>query len=417
MEREASNPLKRQLWRVILAAFALILMVPPARTQQGSASPKSAQEKPKVSIDLRPLGVAPDLFVDLSDTKYAQRAIATVFWLDNNRLAVAFSTTHRWSSSEKPEPLQVRLIVFNSSGQQLNERAWDLGSEGPEAETNLQISVGPDNAILVVHGTIAQAPGAGRIPEGDFIQVLNPDASLRQNFYVPASSASVVGSASDSRLLLQTFYADKHTSLAWWAGNPLKSEATLNLPPGSEETLAGPGVAARTICANQDSVSAALGVKPLCTGIRIFRPGGPPWILFSPSPELSPVPRTFLRPTALLVEMRDSDGKVKGWFIAHPDGTQTQLPPLPKSLEAFTVSGVSADGNRFSIDTGGEAGLCGALKLFCRDTGSAMVIDVSANRIVSEEPLSIYGSQSTLSPDGKQLATLDRNKLTIYDLP
>jgi hypothetical protein len=386
-----------QLGRVVFAVLVLVL----------TASSARAQPKAEVQIDLKPLGAAPDLFTDQSEAKYAQRAIATLFWLDNDHVAVAFSTTHRWSSSERPEPLHVRLIVFDRTGKQLHEREWSIGAEGPEAATTLEIAPGPAGSVLAVHRSTAQAPG-DRIPDGDFIQVLNSDTSLRQNFYVPASSASVAGSLTDPRLVLQTFFADKHTSLSWWGGNPLKSETKLDLPLSLEEdTLAGPGVAARSICAT----------KTLCSGIRVFRPGDAPWIVNTPMPEFTPVPLGFLQPDSLVVEMRDLYGKSKSWFVAHPNGGQTQLPALTKSFEAFNVTGASADGNRFSVDVGGETGICGALSLYCKDFGRAMIVDVRANRIVLEEPLSVYGGQSAISPDGKQLAIFDRDKLLVYNIP
>jgi hypothetical protein len=388
--------LTRQLGRAIFAVLVLVWTDPAAR----------AQQKPVVQIDLKPLGAAPDLFADQSEAKYAQRAIANVFWIDNDHIAVAFSATHRWSNSEKPEPLHVRLIIFDRTGKQLHEREWSIGAEGPEAATTLEITPGPAGSILALHRSTAQAPGE-RIPDGDFIQVFNADASLRQNFYVPASSASAAGSLTDPRLVLQTFFADKHTSLSWWGGNPLKSETQVDLPPSEEENiLAGPGVAARSICAT----------KTLCSGIRVFRSGGNPWIVSTPMPEFTPVPLGFLQPDSLLVQMRDLYGKSKGWFVAHPNG-QTQLPAVAKSVEDFNVTAVSADSQRFSVDVSGETGVCGALSLYCKDFARALVIDLSTNRVLLEESLSNYGGQSALSPDGKQLAIFDRNKLTIYDVP
>jgi hypothetical protein len=401
---------KRQYRLLVRTLCVSILLSAPAQSQR-DAAPKSP--KPLVSIDLRPLGAAPDLFTSQSDSKYPQRAIASLFWLGDSRIAVAFSSSRRWSSSEKPEPLRVRLLLFDSSGKQLNERDWSIGADGPEAKNTLDIAPGPGNSILVIHGTTAEASAAGSIPEGDFIQVLNADASPRQDFYVPASSSAITGSTTDPRLLLQTFYSDKHTSLAWWSGNPLKPETRLDLPPGSEETLAGPGVAARPVCPPKTLMDDVLNVKEVCSGIRVFRPAATPWTVTG-QPGLSLAPRCFVRPTALLVEKRDPNGRAKGWFIAHPDETQTQLPPLPKSLQTFSVTGVSTDANRFSIDSFDEIGLCGVLALYCNDGGRSRVIDIAANRIVLEKSLSLNGGQSVLSPDGKRLAIFDRNRLEIY---
>ncbi len=45
-----------------------------------------AQEKlqPKFTVDLKPLGAAPDLFTDQSDSATQQRAVINTFWLGND---------------------------------------------------------------------------------------------------------------------------------------------------------------------------------------------------------------------------------------------------------------------------------------------------------------------------------------------
>ena len=164
------------------------------------------------------------------------RGVINVFWLDNDHFAVAFSTNHRWSGTQKPEPLHVRLIVFDLQGKQLHSREWDFGAEGPDGAMTLELTPGPDNSILAIH----ESNSAGKIPDGDFVQVLNADTSLRQDFYVPATSAWVPSVTPDAGLVLETYYANKHSSLTWWSGNPLKPGPKLDLPPGKEETLAGP---------------------------------------------------------------------------------------------------------------------------------------------------------------------------------
>lgn len=414
---------KRQLVLGTVTVLTPLLLFPHLTLTQGIAQQNSVEQKPSsakpaIQVNLHPLGVAPDLFTDQSDSKYEQRAVDTVFWLDNDTLAAAFSTTRRWTEKENPQPLNVRLVTFDRAGKQLFERNWTVGNDGPEAATSLQIAPGPDRSILAVHSSIQAGPNVNGIPEGDFIQVLNADTSLRQDFYVPASSAWVGNAISDSRLLLENFYADKHISLAWWSGNPLKLETQLDLPWAAEDTLAGPGVAARGMCeCNSPQIGGVCLDRSRCNAIRVFRPNRPQQIILTPSPTFSPVPIGFLRPDALLVELRDSEGTAKSWFLARSDGVQTPLPSLPKSVEAAELTGVSADSERFSIDLGGETGLCGALNLYCKNYGRILVIDVTANRVVLEEPLSVYGGRSALSPDGKALAVFDKNKLAIYAVP
>jgi len=382
-----------------------------------AATSSHPQEKPQpqVAIDLKPLGAAPDLFADQSDSKTQQRGVINVFWLGNDRLAVAFSTNRRWSNTKEPEPLHVHLLIFDPAGKQLNERDWSFSGEGPAGETTLELAPGPDDSILAVH----ESNASGKIPEGDFIQVLNPDTSLRQDFYVPATSAWVPAVLPHANLVVQTFYANKHTSLAWWSGRPLKPNATLDLPPktedllalaaakpNSEETIAGPEVAASADCPT----------VPLCSGIRVFGPGKVAWMYHIPEPDTVPVPLAFLSSTALVVELRHPDRKEVALLVAHPDGKYDPLPAPPHGLQALTVTSVAADGQRLALDAGGEVGLCGAFDFWCKQRAEAIVLDIPANRIVLEQELSVNGGRSALSPDGKHLAIFDRDKLTIYEV-
>jgi hypothetical protein len=373
---------------------------------------------PATTVDLKPLGAAPDLFTDQSDSRYRQRGVLNLFWLGDDRIAVAFSTNRLWSGNDKPEPLHVRLLLFDPFGRELNERDWSFAADGPDGDTTLALAPGPDRSILAIH----QAAGDGKIPEGDFVQVLNPDASLRQDFYVPATSAPVTGNPSYPGLILQTFYADKHTSLAWWSGHPLKPGAQLAIPSGSEATIAGPEVAARAVCPT-DSLLSALLSPPQCSGVRVFRADAPPWTYTTPSPELAPLPRVFLNSDSLLIELRsandsgDQTAVHKDWLVAHPDGSHTQLPALPKGLQILEITGVSVDARRFSMNAGAIVGVCGVINLWCKQRATALVVDIPANRILFQREISTTGGTSALSPDGRRIAIFDRDKLSVYPLP
>jgi hypothetical protein len=366
-----------------------------------------SQQKPAIAIDLKPLGAAADLFADPNDSRYEQRGIINLFWVGDDRLAVAFSANRRWTGTDKPEPLEIRLIVFDRGGKQLNERDWTLGAQGPEANETLELLAGPDSSILAIHETLADGTGAAKIPEGNFVQVLNADTSRRQSFYIPSTSAFVAGNAPEPSLVLQTFFADKHSSLQWWSGKPLKPSLKIELAKGREPVLTGTNVAAQPVCSTAS----------LCWGVRVFRSGAPPWTYQAPTFEFLPIPRAFLAPDALLVELRSADQKQGQLLVAHPNGSQTPLAPLPKDQQISTVSGVSRDGRRFAVDAAQAVGLCGALSLWCRERGSALVYDVPANKIVFQQEVSANGAVAAISPDGRDLAIFDRDKLALYRLP
>jgi hypothetical protein len=368
--------------------------------------PALAQQKtqPQATVDLKPLGAAPDLFADSGDSKYQMRGVINVFWLDNDHFAAAFSTSHRWSGTQKPEPLHIRLVVFDLQGKQLHSREWDFGAEGPDGTMTLELAPGPHNSILAIH----QSNSAGKIPDGDFVQVLNADTSLRQDFYVPATSAWAPSFTPDAELALETYYANKHSSLTWWSGKPLKPGLKLDLPAGKEDTLAGPaGIAARADCAN----------STLCFGVRVYRSDKPAWYYSLPSPELVPLPRVFLSPTALVVELRDPDAKQSQLTVIYPNASPTRLPAMPHGMQVVGVTSVSSDGLRFSLTGAGEVGICGLFDIWCNQRAQTLVIDVPANRIVFQQEVSAAGGTSSLSPDGKHLAIFDRDKLTVYGLP
>ncbi len=369
-----------------------------------------AQGKPQpaVTIDLKPLGAAPDLFSDSGDSKNQQRGVINVFWLGVDRIAVAFNTNRRWSGTNKPGPLHIRLLIFQLIGdhslKQQQSREWDFGAEGPDGAITLDLTPGPDDSILAVH----ESNSAGKIPEGDFVQILNQDTSLRQDFYVPATSAWVPSILPEPNLVLETYYANKHSSLAWWSGKPLKPGPTLDLPLGNEETLAGPlGVAAQADCAN----------PTLCFGVRVYRPEKGAWYYTLPAPETVPLPRLFLSPTALVVELRHPDQKQSELVLVHPDGTHTPLPAIPHGSQMVGATGVSSDGRRFALTAAGEVGICGLFEIWCNQRGQALVIDVPSNRIVFQQEISAAGGTSSLSADGKHFAVFDRDRLAVYGLP
>jgi len=278
---------------------------------------------------------------------------------------------------------------------------------GPAANETLELLPGPDSSILAIHETIAEGPGAPKIPEGNFVQVLNADTSLRQTFYIPSTSAFVPGNSAEPGLVLQTFFADKHSSLEWWSGKPLKPALKIELSKAREPVLAGANIAAQPVCTSPS----------LCSAVRVFRSGAAPWTYKTPTLEFLPIPRAFLSPDALLIELRYADQKQGQFLVAHQDGNQTQLVPLPKDQQVSAVSGVSSDGHRFAVDTSGQVGLCGGLNLFCHERGNALVYDIPANKIIFQAEVSASGAVSALSPDSRELAIFDRDKLAIYTLP
>ena len=308
------------------------------------------------------------------------------------------------ASSQKPEPLHIRLIVFDLRGKELHRRDWDIGAEGPEAAMTLELTPGPENSILAIH----QSNSEGKIPDGDFVQVLNADTTLRQDFYIPATSNWVPSILPDPNLVLQTYYANKRSSLTWWSGKPLKPGPKLDLSPNQGELLAGPpGLAARADCAT----------SIFCSGVRVYRQDKLAWIYPLPKTEVAPLPRVFLNSTSLVIELRSTEKKQSDLVLARADGTHAPLPAIPHGSQVVGVTGVSHDGQRFSLTAAGEVGICGMFDIWCNQRSHAIVIDVPANRIIFQQGISAAGGTSSLAPDGKHLAIFDRDKLSVYSLP
>lgn len=366
----------------------------------------SAQAKPDapvVTVDLQPLGAAADLFANNSGDRYQQRGAICLFWSGSERIAVAFNTTPRFSKNEKPEPLQIRLLIFDLTGKQLYERDWNFGDEGPAAASSIDIEPGPENSIMVVHVNEPSTIGAA-VPEGNSIQLLNPDLTLRQRFYVPSTSSYIAAWPSSPDLVVQRYFSDQHSVISWYAGTPLGVAGMLVVPAHETPKLVGPNAVAQSICSDPHH----------CSTVRVYATDHTQWSYTSPSADLNAVPRAFIGPKALLVELQHSQrpGKL---VVVHAEGAAEEMPDLPGGMEVLDVSGISDDGKRVSLNTGNESKLCG-LGFFCGERSESFTLDIPEKKTLFRQKLSGNGGTSALSPDGKHLAIFDKNKLAVYAL-
>ncbi len=358
-----------------------------------------SQPKPAVTIELKTLGMASDLYANQPDNRDEARAVLDVFWISPDRLASVFSTSPRFQKPNHPEPYQVRLVVFDSSGKEYSRRDWTFAETGPEATALLAFQAGPEGSILAIHATTSDTPG---LPEGNLIQVLSPETKLQQNFYIASDSVLVPSSPPGSALVVQQFHGNGKSTLHFWSGAPLKDSFNFRLSRQTE-TLAGPREAAQQVCS-----------KPgVCPGAQVIRPDGSSWVYAGKESSVLH-PRAFLTPSTLLAEVETKENPSQ-LLLLHADAAATELQVTKHGDRVADFAGMAADGSRFAIDVYGESGVCGFLDLACSHRSRAIV--VSADKLIFEAPLSAAGGKSSLSPDGKHLAVLDRGKLLLFTIP
>jgi hypothetical protein len=368
-----------------------------------TAFPESGPQ-PAVTIDLKTFGMAADLFAKPSESRDQARGLLNLFWLGSDRLVAAFSTSPRYTKSNHPIPLQVRLVIFDIEGKQQATKDWTFSAEGPEGDTTLDVEPGPDKTILAIHVSASAAPG---LPEGNQLQVLSSEAKLLQNFYIPSDSVMLPVPPPVTSLVLQQFVDADRTALRFFTGRPLKSHLIIQFPRRTE-TLVGPNEAARVVCSDPTT----------CPTVRVFKADGTSWG-YTETPHLIPHPRAFLNPNTLLVEVEVPE-KANKLLLLHSDGSRSDVPSLKSTDSIGSVAGVATDGSRFAIDTYGENGVCGFLDFACSQHAKSLVMEVAggtAVRVIFEKSLSSQGGKSSLSPDGKRLAVLDRGKVLLFPLP
>ena len=376
--------LRRASRAAIFALLALVLFSSSARADDKS--------KPFV-ISLEQFGIPKGLFpttrpfacfhVHLAGTK--------LFWLDSTHIFVAFTTNPPCTTRSDSEPPNIRGIVFDKSGTKIASRDWP-------AQDDLTLFAGPGGSIVLWRGNKLEffdaelkATDSGELsekPKGIWV------TPLRRT--IPLLSA-------DGR------------NFEFYGANPLKLISTIALDQSSEinavtEWVPGDQRVAGSLCKDKSAYTCTkiLVVTP---DANFIQPEGAPWSYEETDKPVSLQPIGFLDPTHLLISRQDKNFfHSPQLFIVRPNGARTPLPGVGYTYTVHDLIGV-AD-NRFALEFYAQG--------MCEDciAGRRFVVgDMDAHKFLFEKNGSPYFSRADLSPDGKSIAILDNNTISIYALP
>jgi hypothetical protein len=344
-------------------------------------------------IPLVPFGMPKALFAGSRPfTCFHEHTAGTrMFWLDDDHIFVAFTTNRPCTVRSQEEDSNLRGIVFDTSGAKLASRDWPL-------VTGFNLFAGPDHALILRRGSKLQFLDSHlqTIESGELAE------SPRGMWVTPARRTIPLLSA-DGR------------NFEFYSAVPLKLLTTIALDQSSEANavpswIPGDERVAGSRCTDK-SVFSCNKILILTSDANFLAPDGAPWSYEETEKPTSLQVVGFIDSTHLVITRED-----KGFFhsaqllIVRPNGSKTQLPNAGSSFSPHRIAGVA--GSRFGMefDAPGPCDECIVARRF-------VVAEVDSRKFLFEKSGSPYFSYSELSPDGKRLAILDNNALTLYPLP
>jgi hypothetical protein len=346
-----------------------------------------------VVIPLDPFGIPRGLFPSTRPFAcfHVHLAGTRLFWLDSNHLFVAFTTNPPCTVRSEQEPASIRGIVFDRSGTRIASRDWP-------AQEDLTLFAGPGGSIVVWKGS-------------------------RLEFYNEHLKATDSGELSEKpkgiwvtpmRHTIPLLSADGR-NFEFYGANPLKLLTSIALDQSTEvngvkDWVPGDERVAGSLCRDK-SIYTCTKILIVTPDANFISPDGAPWSYEETDKPIALEPIGFLDPTHLLISRQDKNFfHTPQLLIVRPNGAHTPVPGVGYTYTVHDLIGVS--GNRFALEFYAQ-GMCDE----CIAGRRFVVGEIDAHKYLFEKNGSPYFSRAELSPDGKSIAILDNNAVSIYALP
>jgi hypothetical protein len=365
-----------------------------------------AQEKsfPKPTIiPLESYGIPKGLFaLDRPFLCFHDHPAGTrLFWLDTTHVFVAFTTSRPCTRRADTEPLALRALVLDisgdTSGKNTATRTWTLGDA-------FSLFAGPNHSVIV--------------KQGSRLDMLNEHLQTTESGELSEKPKGLW--VTPRRRTIPLLSADGH-NFEFYSTDPLKQISTIALDSSSEinavkEWIPGDERVAGSLCHDksvfQKSVFTCAKILVLTAETNFLKPDGEPWSYAETEKPVWLQPIGFLDATHLVIA-RQEKGLFKNMqmFIVRPNGSKSPLPAIG-SLDPSRIIGATEDGSRFGMEFTAPGN--------CEDCISAKIFTVTepdSHQFLFEKEATPYLSQGELSPDGKWMAILDNGAVTLYPMP
>jgi hypothetical protein len=365
-------------------------------------SPIPAQVKPlpkPTVIPLEPFGIPKGLFaIDRPFLCFHDHPAGTrLFWLDTTHIFVAFTTMRPCTRRVDTEPLALRALVFDTSGKNTANRTRSLGDA-------FSLFAGPNHSVIV--------------KQGSRLDILDEQLQTTESGELSEKPKGLWVTPRHQSIPLLS--ADSH-NFEFYTIDPLKQISTIALDSTSEinavkEWTPGDERVAGSLCHDksvfQKSPFTCNKILVLTAETNFLKPDGEPWSYEEKDKPVWLQPVGFLDATHLVISRQEKGFfKTMQMFIVRPNGSKSPLPAIG-SLNPSRIIGATEDGSRFGMEftAPGNCEDCIAAKFFA-------VIEPDSHEFFFEKEASPYFSQGELSPDGKWMAILDNEAITLYPMP
>jgi hypothetical protein len=376
---------KTRAFRAALLALLALLALPVASRTEDKSHP--------FVIPLEQFGIPKGLFPNNRPFAcfHVHAAGTRLFWLDATHIFVAFTTNPPCTVKSDQEPSAIRGIVFDRAGTKIASRDWP-------AEEDLTLFAGPGGTIVVWKGSRLEvfdshlhAIDSGELsvkPKGIWVTPLRRTIPL-----LSADGRNFEFYGTNPLKLLNSIALDQSTEI----------NAVTDWVPG-DERVAG------SLCKDK-SIYTCTKILVVTPDANFISPDGAPWSYEETDKPVSLQPIGFLDATHLLISRQDKNFfHTPQLFIVRPTGARTPIPGAGYSYTVHDLIGVAE--NRFALEFFAQG--------MCEDciAGRRFVVgEMDGHKFLFEKNGSAYFSRAELCPDGKSIAILDNDAISIYALP
>lgn len=326
--------------------------------------------------------LAPPLTIDLHSHDFPSRAEASsswnvkngLFYLSGDRLAVFFD---RQLSGSRPDSHSFQILTIDMKGLVHAKRVI------PADPKNIDFSAGPGGGIL--------------IGKADGLDFYDADLELLRSSSLPKTATSVKFDRKLNQLVLSTINQELNNRTAHFLdGKTLEELASLSYPLKS-----------RAIFGER---RLAYILPGMCQGALHVEPTHHNWTALDGLQACDAL--TFIGNEALAYALSQDlyvvDANGKQLFDGHI--------PAPDSFSLPSLVGLSDDDTRVAIMANMKRSLFSSHRGW-QYYNEVFVYDLRANHMIFKHVLAEGAYAAALSPDGRQLATVEEGILKLFSIP